>query len=189
MTTPRNNSKSSLWKILAPAGVILAFVIAGLLVIKSEFSRPPRNSGPIEVGATLPDFTLTRLDGTTTLVSQVRAKVMLINFWATWCEACVEEMPSIIQLREAYKNRGFEVLGVNLDENPEVVAPKIAKQLKMEFPLFKDPEGIMGDLFDIHAIPLTVILDSQRKILYMKDGELNWNSPAVRTQIERWISG
>lgn len=188
MTTPTPTSKTSLWKVLAPVGIISGFVLGGLLLLRFEYSGKTRQTGAVHAGATLPDFTLTRLDGTTTPISQIRAKVILINFWATWCDACVEEMPSIIQLREAYKDRGFEVLGVNLDENPEVVAPKLAKQLKIEFPLFKDPNNQLGDLFDIHAIPLTVILNSQRKILYVKDGELNWNSQAVRNQIDRWIA-
>jgi thiol-disulfide isomerase/thioredoxin len=188
MTTPRTSSKISPWKILIPAGIILALVIGTLFLIQSQLSQSSRNSAQIQVGATLPDFPLTRLDNTTTLLSQIKGKVILINFWATWCEACIAEMPSIVKLRETYKDHGFEVLGVNLDEEPEVVAPKLAKKLKIEFPIFKDPEGKLGDLFNIHAIPLTVILDSQRTILFIKDGEMDWNSEAVRTQIDRWVA-
>jgi peroxiredoxin len=186
----KNRKTANLWKVLSPILIILAFVIAGLMFIKFEMTNSPRKSAStaIQVGATLPNFVLTRLDNTGIQISEVKAKVILLNFWATWCEACISEMPSIVQLRQKFRSQGFEALGVNLDENPEKAVPQITQQIHIDFPVFKDPDGKVADLFDVHAIPLTVIIDSQRKILFLRDGELNWNTPAIHSQIERWLS-
>jgi thiol-disulfide isomerase/thioredoxin len=190
MATPRANEKTSLAKVLIPIVVILVIVIGGLYVIKSEMAHPGRTEGNTEIRAdsVLPDFKLTRLDGKETSLSELKSKIFLLNFWATWCEACMVEMPSIVKLREEYKDRGFEVLAVNLDENPEAVVPKAIKEFKIEFPVFRDIEGKTADLFNVHAIPLTVVVNHDRKILFVRDGEENWNSPKIKAQMEKWLS-
>ena len=101
----------------------------------------------------------------------------------------MEEMPSIVQLRDAYKDKGFEVVGVNLDENSATVVPKAIKQLKIQFPIFQDPENKIAEYFDVHAIPLSVMLNKDRKILYIENGERNWNDQESRTQLEKWLAG
>ena len=122
-----------------------------------------------------------------TELSDIKAKVILVNFWATWCEACMVEMPSIVQLRNEYKDKGFEVVGVNLDENFEAVVPKATKELGITFPVFSDVEGKITDYFDVHAIPLTVILGAGRKILFIENGDRNWNDQDIHHQLEQWL--
>src|SRR4051794_35552293 len=126
MTTPRSARQKTFWKVLTPIVVILAIALAGLYAIKSEFGHAPspENHVEIQVGNILPDFTLTGLTGQVSHASDLKAKILLVNFWATWCEACMEEMPSIVRLRNTFKNRGFEVVGINLDENPETMIPR-----------------------------------------------------------------
>jgi peroxiredoxin len=191
MTTPSSPllQKNQLWKTFGPILAILALVVGALFFIKKYFAHLPKeNSVEIQVGSTLPDFTLTRFNGSTVSVSELKAKVHLLNFWATWCEACVEEMPSIIKLRDAFKSRGFEVLGINLDENPELALSRAKKELGIDFPTFKDLEGKVAELFDVHAIPFTIVFNRERKVLYIKNGEQDWNSPEMRTQLDRWLS-
>ncbi len=144
--------------------------------------------GAAKVGAVIPDFELTGIEGKKTKFSDIHAKVVLVNFWATWCEACMVEMPSIVQLRDTYKDKGFEVVGINLDENPEAVLPKAIKELGISFPVFNDAENKITDYFDVHAIPLSVFLGPGRKILYIENGERNWNDQDVHRQIEQWLS-
>jgi alkyl hydroperoxide reductase subunit AhpC len=98
-------------------------------------------------------------------------------------------MPSIVKLRESFKDRGFEVLGINVDENPSVVVSKTIKQLKIDFPIFIDPEGELSEMFDVHAIPLTVIMRKTGEILAVLNGGRDWNSDEVRTKLERWLNG
>ena len=191
MATLSMQPKNTLWKVLMPILLLLVPVVAGLYLIKVQFSHAPRIEGhiDIQVGNTLPDFELTSIEGISTRISDIKSKLFLVNFWATWCDACMDEMPSIVQLRTAFKDRGFEILGINLDENPTMVVPKSIKEYKIEFPVFIDPDGKIAELFDVHAIPLTVILDDRRRIIFVKDGGQNWNTPAIHSQIMRWLSG
>ncbi|MGZ3698075.1 MAG: TlpA disulfide reductase family protein, partial [Bdellovibrionota bacterium] len=120
--------------------------------------------------------------------SELKPKVTLVNFWATWCEACMEEMPSILKLRGRFKDRGFEVVAVNVDENPEAVLPATLKQLGIDFPVYIDKEGQVAGLFDVHAIPLTVMINSSRKVLLVQDGERNWMDEDLLSKMEKWLS-
>lgn len=191
MATHRTKQNQTWIKVLAPLVILIGVIIGALYIIKSELPQNNRQESHAEIqpGKILPDFSLTKLSGESIHISDLKAKVILVNFWATWCDACMEEMPSIVELREHYKNKGFEVVGINLDEKPEISAPKALQDLKIGFPIFKDPDGKTADFFDVHAIPLTVIIDHQRKILLMKDGEQNWNTPAIQSELERWLAG
>jgi len=189
MTTQRRKKTYLLGKILLPIVGITLLVSAGLWWIRSEFGHHPHeNAIEIREGSILPAFSLKTIEGKSISMKSMPHQVVLINFWATWCEACMHEMPSLVELRNSFHSRGFEVFGINLDENPDTVVPKIVEQFHIPFPIFKDPEGSVADLFDIHAIPLTVVLNQDRKILYVKDGEQNWNSPAIRALVERWLT-
>jgi thiol-disulfide isomerase/thioredoxin len=175
--------------------VIVAAAVGGLLFIKSQVRNPmhPEGEAPpeIAVGATLPDFELVPLGGGQPVASsRLGARVILVNFWATWCEACMIEMPSIEKLRAAYRSRGFEVVAVNVDENPDAVVPRVIKQLGLSFPIYVDKDARLAELFDVHAIPLTVILDNRtRKILFIESGERDWNGADIRSRLDSWLSG
>ena len=116
-------------------------------------------------------------------------KPIVVDFWATWCEACMVEMPSILKLRQEFKPKGFDLVAVNVDENPNAVLPKTLKKLGIDFPVFIDEENKLGDLFQIQAIPLTVIIDKDRKVLYIEGGEKDWYSKEVRELMQGWLGG
>jgi thiol-disulfide isomerase/thioredoxin len=130
---------------------------------------------------------LTRVDGSTMKLSESGAKVALINFWATWCEACMDELPSLIKLHEAYKPQGLEILGINLDEKPAKAIASISGEFSLKFPNFMDHDGRLGDAFDVHAIPFTLVIDSSRKILETAAGDRNWMDPAFTTRLKGWL--
>jgi len=177
-------------KAFIPLIVLLMLILIGLTAIKLKLD--PKSSGTsfqeLEAQSIIPDHTLTRLDGTSVKLSELKGKVFLINFWATWCDACMDEMPSLVQVHQAYKDKGFEILGINLDDNPEVIAPKVIKQFGIQFTVLKDPDNQVAALFDVHAIPLTVVLNQNRQILLVKDGEHDWNSSHFRSQLEQWLN-
>ena len=112
----------------------------------------------------------------------------MINFWATWCEACMEEMPSLVALREQYAPKGFEILGVNVDENPAQSAPDAVKNMGIKFPIFTDKSNALAELFDVHAIPLTVIIDKSRKILLVEPGGRDWNTEDMQQLMQKWLN-
>ena len=109
---------SSRKKIFIPIAAILVIVIGALMAVKASVHKEARlASHPVELleGSEVPNFDLIKIDGTKVQISDLPHKVMMINFWATWCEACMEEMPSLIALRDQYSPKGFEVLGVNVE--------------------------------------------------------------------------
>lgn len=182
---------SSRKKILIPIATLLVIIVGALMAIKASVQKETRlNLQPIELseGAELPDFTLTRLDGNKVQVSELKHKVMMLNFWATWCEACMEEMPSIVKLRETYASKGFEVLGLNVDETPAKAVPPTEQKFGMKFPTFMDPTNMLSELFDVHAIPLTVIFDQNRKILMIESGSREWDDDEMHQLVEKWLA-
>jgi thiol-disulfide isomerase/thioredoxin len=190
MTTDGTSSRNGIWKALLPIAVILVLVVGGLFAIKSTVGKRPEGAVEVKVGATLPDFKLKRFggDGGEVLLSSLPAKVLMVNFWATWCEACMVEMPSIVKLRSRYHAQGFEVLPVNVDENPEKVLPEILPELGLTFGVYHDGDGELSRIFDVHAIPLTVILDRNRKVLFIEGGERDWDDREIHAMLERWLS-
>ena len=178
-------------KVFLPIVIILTIVVVALMAIKASVHKEAQlNSQPVELneGATHPNFELVKLDGTKIQIGDIDKKVKMINFWATWCEACMVEMPSIVALREKFASKGFEILGVTVDEDPKAVVPSIVKKFGMNFPVFTDPGNALAELFDVHAIPLTVIVNKDRKILLVESGERDWNGEDINQMIEKWVS-
>jgi peroxiredoxin len=178
-------------KIFIPIAVILVLIVGGLMAIKASVHKESRlASQPLELteGAEVPNFELSKMNGDKVQVGDLSSKVMMINFWATWCEACMEEMPSIVSLRDQYSSKGFEVLGINVDENPSEVTPPIIKKLGIKFPVFTDSGNNLAELFDVHAIPLTVIINKSRKILMVEPGGRDWNSDDMHQLLDKWVN-
>ncbi|MGE0615197.1 MAG: TlpA family protein disulfide reductase [Bacteriovoracia bacterium] len=194
MTDPASSTRNHSWKrfipIVAPIVVIIAIAIGGLSFLKSQVGAPGADGdghAEVRVGATLPDFTLSRFRGGKIEYSKLKHKIALINFWATWCEACVIEMPSIVKLREAFQKDGFEVITINVDENPEAVMGRALEQFKIDFAAYYDADQELSRFFDVHAIPFTVILDKDRKVLMAESGDRDWNSQQVHAQMKEWL--
>ncbi len=195
-TSGNNKSfKTTLVKALVPLVIIFAIVVVGLQLVKYKLNSgaPARQESQGDVatlkeGAVLPDFDLQTLDGKKLKYSDLGAKVVLLNFWATWCEACIVEMPSIVKLNQMYKDKGLTVVAVNLDEKPDAAVPRAVKQLKIDFPVYVDASGTLANLFDVHAIPLTIIMNKDRKVLYVEGGERDWTDSEMKTKMDQWIS-
>ena len=149
------------------------------------------NSEPITaslaMGSQIPDFALFKFKGDRLLFSQLKSKVILINFWATWCAPCLIEMPSIIDLWKKYKDQGLMVVFINVDDDPESVMPRYIDQLEIPFPVFIDFKQVATNLFDVSGLPMTVILRKDRTVLYTLTGERNWNDASVHEQIDKWF--
>ncbi len=188
MADPANLAK----KALIPAALITLLAAGSYVFLRTQVRGPHlQGQGHVEVtvGSVLPDFELQEFGGAKVRFSDLKARVALVNFWASWCESCMVEMPSIVELRSSFKDKGFAVLAVNVDEHPDALLPKLLRQLKIDFKVYTDREGQLAELFDVHAIPLTVILDGNRKVLFIESGEKNWNATDFRSQMESWLAG
>lgn len=113
--------------------------------------------------ALAPDFTLKTLDGEEIILSQLKGKVVLLDFWATWCGPCREAIPHLIQLYKAYRENGFEVIGMSLDKGDGAVVRNFAKSMDIPYPIVMAPEEVVRN-YRVTSIPTTFILDKEGKI-------------------------
>ena len=107
-------------------------------------------------------FSLTSLDGRTYTLAGLRGKIVLLNFWATWCPPCRKEMPDMEKLYRRFENKGLVVLAIS-DEARETVAPFIAKQ-KYTFPILLDPDRKVHDAFQVEGIPQSFLFDRSGRL-------------------------
>jgi peroxiredoxin len=134
-----------------------------------------------------PDFCLDGLNGEKVRLNALKGKILFLNFWASWCGPCKEEMPSMEALHQHYKERDFVFLTISVDyEGPEAVRKFIDKH-RYRFPVLLDPKGKTLDLFEISEIPATVIIDKKRKMIGRVIGPRNWTHPDVFSLIDQML--
>ncbi len=111
-----------------------------------------------------PDFTLKDLRGNKISLSDCRDKVVFLNFWATWCPPCQEEIPGFIELNEKYKNRGLVIIGISVDRISPKSILNFAKKHKITYPVVVSTKKIIKDYRPGNLIPVTIIIDRRGKI-------------------------
>ena len=116
-----------------------------------------------------PDFTLRTLDGQKLRLGEQRGQVVLVNFWATWCGPCRQEMPHLNKLYEKYKSSGFVLLGVNVDDDTRQAAG-VADKLGVKFPVLPDADKRVSRQYDLSAMPSTVLIDRDGKVRFLHRG-------------------
>ena len=119
--------------------------------------------------APAPDFTLRSMGGSNLRLQEQRGQVVLVNFWATWCGPCRQEIPHLNTLYDKYRASGFVLLGVNIDDNPKVAA-ELAAKLGVKFPVLLDTDKAVSKLYDMSAMPATVVIDRDGKVRYIHRG-------------------
>lgn len=151
---------------VAILGVLL---VALVFALYSSFVKDPN---AVKVGKTAPNFSLERLDGGELVLSDLRGKGVVLNFWGTWCEPCKAEMPALQKKYETYKDQGLEVVGVNIGESPITVEPFI-KQYGVGFPIVLDRKSQITKLYRIGPIPTTFFISPEGKVEEIYIGQLN----------------
>ena len=123
----------------------------------------------IAPSAAAPDFTLRTMNGPNLRLSEQRGRVVMVNFWATWCGPCRQELPQLNRLYEKYRASGFVMLGVNLDEDVRKAA-EVAGKLGVTFPVLLDSEKTVSKLYDVSTMPSTVLIDRDGKVRHVHRG-------------------
>ena len=133
-------------------------------------------------GGATPALALADVEGRTHRLESYRGKVVLVNFWATWCEPCRDEMPSIGRLRESLAGRAFVVLAVNLAE-PESRVRGFMAGVPMNFPVLLDRDSAVARAWGARILPATYLVGPDGKIRFFHRGELDWSGEPVRRQV------
>jgi len=144
----------------------------------------PRQRGLVAVGGRPlpPALALPGLDGAGHDLAALRGKVVLVNFWASWCPPCVHEMPSMQQLWSDWRSSGLEILAVNLGEKEAAVRDFVARH-KLGFPILLDPARAAAKVWQVYAYPTSFLIDRQGRIRLAVAGGVDWNEPGVRASI------
>ena len=167
------------------------FVLAGILFLlaacEQGTSKPETKrfvpEGP-RVGFRAPGFSIPTLNGNSLDLSNYRGKVIMINFWATWCGPCRVEMPSMEDLYSKYGGKNFEILAVNGGEDRNLVQPFI-KNLNLTFPVLLDEQFEVHNKYQVTAIPSTFLVDKSGVITHRFFGFTDWANDYSRELITK----
>jgi len=138
-------------------------VTAALLLSAAGYSQA------VDTKQLAPDFTLATLAGPNLRLEEYRGQVVLLNFWASWCGPCRQEMPVLDRLHQRYEDTGFAVLGVNV-EGEKAPAQKIVDKTNVTFPVLIDEKQSVSELYDLEAMPSTVVIDRDGMVRYIHRG-------------------
>jgi cytochrome c biogenesis protein CcmG, thiol:disulfide interchange protein DsbE len=131
-----------------------------------------------------PDFQVRTPDDRQLRLGDFKGKVVFLNFWATWCEPCREEMPSMERLHRAYKDRGLVVLAISLDSQGAGVVNPFVRKLALTFPVALDPKMAVRERYGVWAVPSTFIIDRAGKRVLFANGSREWDSKAAHALFE-----
>lgn len=142
------------------------------------------NNKAIGAGAKAPLFTLPALDGKNISLSSLKGKVVLLNFWASWCPPCLEEMPSLQVLYKKLQSKPFELLAVNIDEDGVSSALPVVQKLDLNFPILLDPPQETTRKYGTIGVPETYIIDTNGIVVEKIFGPRDWSKPENQASIE-----
>ncbi len=162
-----------------------SMVAVGAQVEPAPLVRPQVAEGHVvRVGDAAPNFRLRDLNGNLTSLSQFRGKVVLLNFWATWCGPCRVEMPAMEQLYRTSSRKEFEILAVSTDAQGAAVTRPFQQKTGLTFPILHDSDMEIGLTYGARSLPMTFMVDRQGVVRQKIFGARDWDSPEARELIQ-----
>ena len=158
--------------------VSLACTAAALLALPA--------AAAVTAQAPAPDFTLKSAEGRNLRLQEQRGQVVLVNFWASWCGPCKQEMPHLNRLYDKYRSSGFVLMGVNVDEDPKTAAGT-AGRFGLRFPVLFDADKAVSKLYDLQSMPATVLIDRDGKVRFLHRGYREGLEDAYERQIRELV--
>lgn len=153
-------------------------IALGCTVLQAQATIMPTTAAP--------DFTLRTLSGPNVRLQEQRGKVVMINFWATWCGPCRQEMPHLSRLYDKYRAAGFVLLGVNVDDDTRR-AGDMAQRMGLPFPVLFDTEKSVSRLYDLGTMPTSVLIDRDGRVRYVHAGYLAGYEDLYERQIRELL--
>jgi len=174
--TITTNSPQEGWT--ARDAILAIVVFVGIIAIAAGayFFWQARKSPPVEEGSQAPNFTLPLMNGGEARLDDYKGKVVLLNIWATWCNPCREEMPSMEQLYQNMKGKPFEILAVSIDTRGSKDVEPFVKKLGLTFPVLLDSDKKVNNMYQATGVPETFIIDKNGIVRQHILGPVNWSS-------------
>ncbi|MCY3757020.1 MAG: TlpA disulfide reductase family protein [Acidobacteria bacterium] len=169
-----------------PPGLTVACLVC-LLLAACSGSRSPCLPGMVALNRPAPEFAVEDRAGQVHRLSDFRGKVVLINFWATWCPPCIEEMPSMESLRKEIDESQLQIMALSVDDSWEPIDTFLEKS-SYGFGIYADFREKIAKLYGTHMVPETYIVDKQGVILCKVTGDRDWTEPATIAFLKRLIA-
>jgi len=155
---------------------------------KIDYKKAVSILQPIKDNAPSPEFSLTTPEGKKISLKDFRGKIVLLNFWASWCVPCREEMPAMEKLYQEYKDKNFVILAVAVKDRKQD-AVDFAKELKITYPIALDPEAQVGALYGAWGLPSTYLIGPKGEGLARGWGPAEWHGNGARQLIKDLTDG
>jgi peroxiredoxin len=136
-----------------------------------------------------PDFTLEDMQGNKVSLSDFRGKIVMINFWATWCPPCVEEMPSMEKLHQRFKGDDFVLLAINVEADARPIVENFLKKNHYTFPVLLDGDARVQQLFGAYRFPETLIINRRGEIVTRVIGGRDWMDEEIISVLAFMVNG
>lgn len=175
----------------------LLIIVALLVLVGGSFylgsagsSRPALEPTKVaDLGDLAPDFTLSDLSGKTFTLADLRGKVVLVNFWATWCPPCRAEMPSMEKLNRLLEGEEFVMLAVNVEANGRQTVPQFLEKSPHSFPVLLDEEGVVQKKYGVYKFPETFVVRKDGIIDDKVIGAIDWAHPETVAYFKDLLKG
>jgi cytochrome c biogenesis protein CcmG, thiol:disulfide interchange protein DsbE len=163
--------------------LITTIILLGVAALIFLFARPSFRQGErSDAGKPAPDFSFT-LNGRPARLSSLRGKVVVLNFWATWCPPCRDELPSLNRLEATIAPLGGTVLGISVDDD-DTAYRNFLEQYHVTFPTYRDPTKSIAESYGTYEYPETYIIDRQGRIARKIIGAQDWSSSDMLAYLE-----
>jgi thiol-disulfide isomerase/thioredoxin len=167
---------------LGRIAALLGLAAAAWLAASASVAKELR---PWNGGAT-PALVLKDLEGREHRLADYKGKVVVLNFWATWCEPCRDEMPAFNRLKARMSHAPFAIIGINMAEG-EPRINEFLKQVPVDFSILLDRDGAVSKAWRVRLLPYTVVLGPDARIRYTALGELDWSAPDVEAKLRQLL--
>lgn len=141
----------------------------------------------VKIGAPAPDFQLWSLDGNPVTLSSHQGRIVMLNFWATWCGPCRVEMPAMEVLYREFPRKDFEILAISTDAQGAAVTRPFRDSMNLTFPILHDSDFRVGVTYGTRTLPMTFLVDRRGVITHRIFGARDWQSPEARQLIRKLI--
>jgi peroxiredoxin len=160
-----------------PARPFLSIIIGVITLLLPLWVGAASNLTELSRKAIAKEFSLPDLDGNVHNLSSYRGKVVLINFWATWCPPCRQEMPSMQRVWEKFRDRGFVILALDVGEDDETILPFVMEH-DLDFPVLLDQDSKVVKKWPVRGLPTSFLLDTKGRLVYRAIGGREWDDSA-----------
>jgi peroxiredoxin len=167
--------------------ILLTLLFFAVSIVNAAEEKPREKLRALKYPIPASDFYLRDLNNKLVRLSDFKGKVVLLNFWATWCPPCLKEMPSMEKLYQSHKDKGLEIVAVSVDTASKAKVRAFVEKLGLTFPILHDRDSLISRLYNNPGVPSSYLIDKQGKLTYRVLGEYDWFSEKAKSTIDKLI--